>query len=113
MGSFLYNKTMNENKIVSGQSEIFRTFGSAPTIRSGRGKIVFSPSQLNKLLQSSLAVLDKIPDDNLRNALQADLRHEFEVFYGRKNLNLEARDFLIDENAEIHSDTITLDTVDS
>ena len=112
-GSFLYNRTMNENNIVSGQSGVFRAFSSAPTIRSGKGKIVFAPSQLNKLLQSSLAVLDKIPDEDLRTSLQADLRHEFEVFYSRKNLNLEAKDFLIDENVEIHSETIKLDTVDS
>ena len=105
-----YKHQMN---IVNGDSKVFRAFSSTPTIKSGKGKVVFASSQLNKLLQGSLAVLDKIPDEELRTSLQADLRHEFEVFYSRKNLNLEAKDFLIDDNTEIHTNTVTLDNAGS
>lgn len=107
-GSFLYNKVMEDKsqQIVSGNSMPQRIFSPYPNIKTGKGRIVFSPSQLNKLLDASLAVLDKIPDEDLRRLLQADLRHEFEIFYSRKNLNLTAKDFVIDETAKISTNIV-------
>ena len=107
-GSFLYNKVMEDKAqvIVSGNSMQPRIFSPYPNIKTGKGRIVFSPSQLNKLLDACVAVLDKIPDEDTRRALEAEIRHEFEIFYSRKNLNLTAKDFVIDETAKISTSVV-------
>ena len=86
----------NSNSIKS-----LRIFSDEPAVKTGKGRILITPKQANNLRERILSHIDAIPDDMLRAALKAEIEHEFIVWYGEGRLNLEAKDFLINPNAEI------------
>lgn len=89
-----------------------RIFSDDVAIKSGRGKIVVSPKQTNNLREEILKIIDQVQDEELRTVLKADIEHAFIIWYGRGKLNLEAKDFIINPNAEITSD-LAIDRVPS